>query len=329
LTKPLHTQGAGVAIDGVSVDSELTALAAVPITKTSLSDTAVRFTTNQVLSTSGNPGEGSVLIRSIMMGQVGLITFPNHAVYPPKTLTLTATASGAATEFKYPVAELMTAGAQVYINDVLQDPSTYTFNGKNFEYAQAWVSQDNQYIQSYNTTSRTNSSANTVWYQPVFPARINVTSYGRFISYSSSGVAWEPWIWDFQTPKAINCFANGYLQLTAGVGNLVLESSDDAVTWTARATLSNEVSIVNFETVTARYWRVLGKLDVVSETIRYNAKGFLGAFDEKKPQLVLNSPPAAGAVVKVVAACEYPMKNKNWRIDPIVVDITLTRGTEG
>ena len=41
------------------------------------------------------------------------------------------------------------------------------------------------------------------------------------------------------------------------------------------------------------------------------------------------TPPAAGAVVKVVANCEYPMKNANWRIDPIVADITITRGTWG
>jgi hypothetical protein len=164
----------------------------------------------------------------------------------------------------------------------------------------------------------------------LYPARVYIPSGGGgYIAYSPYSLPDEPWIWDFQTPKAINCFANGYLQLSAAAGNLVLESSDDTVTWTARATLSNAVSIVNFETVTARYWRVRGCLDVVSDTISYNAKGFLGAFDEKKPQLVLNSPPAAGAVVKVVAACEYPMKNANWRIDPIVVDITLTRGTEG
>ena len=324
LTKPLHTQGAGLAIASTSVAPNLTALANVTMTVTSISDTVVRCTTSQVLSTSGNPGEGSVLIKSIMLGQIGFVTFPNHDVYPPKALTLTATASGSDTEFNFPIAELMVAGAQVYVNDVLQDPSTYTFNGKNFEYAQAWSSQDNEYIKSYCPVRSV-----TTGYQPVYPARVYVNNSGRHITYQTSGTPLAPWVWDFQTPKAVNCFANGYLQLTTTAGNLVLESSDDEITWTARATLSNAVSIVNFETVTARYWRVKGNLGVVSETITYNTKGFLGAFDEKKPQLVLDNPPAAGAVVKVVANCEYPMKNVNWRIDPIVADITITRGTEG
>ena len=325
LTKPLQTQGAGISSATTSV-TDLRALAAVGMTATSISDTVVRCTTSQVLSTSGNPGEGSVLIRSIMLGQIGFVTFPNHDVYPPKALTLTATASGSDTEFNFPIAELMVAGAQVYVNDVLQDPSTYTFNGKNFEYAQAWASQDNEYIKSYCPVGSLSSASTR--YQPVYPARVSVPG-GRYIAYYPSGTPVDPWVWDFQTPKAVNCFANGYLQLSTGAGNLVLESSDDEITWTARATLSNAVSIVNFETVTARYWRVKGNLGVVSETIMYNTKGFLGAFDEKKPQLVLDNPPAAGAVVKVVANCEYPMKNVNWRIDPIVADITITRGTEG
>ena len=325
LTKPLHTQGAGTGLETYTTATNLTALGAVGMTKTSISNTVVRCTTSQVLSTSGNPGEGSVLIKSILIGQIGLVTFPNHDVYPPKALTLTATASGSDTEFNFPIAELMVAGAQVYVNDVLQDPSTYTFNGKNFEYAQAWASQDNEYIKSYCPVS---SSSASYRYQPVYPARIYIFS-GGYIAYLTSGTPKDPWVWDFQTPKAVNCFANGYLQLSTGAGNLVLESSDDEITWTARATLSNAVSIVNFETVTARYWRVNGNLGVVSEAIQYNTKGFLGAFDEKKPQLVLDNPPAAGAVVKVVANCEYPMKNVNWRIDPIVADITITRGTEG
>ena len=267
------------------------------------------------------------MIKSILMGQIGLVTFPNHDVYPPKALTLTATASGSGTEFNFPIAELMVAGAQVYVDDVLQDPLTYTFNGKNFEYAQAWASQDNEYIKSYCPVDSPSSA--TTRYQPVYPARVYSQGSGNIVSYQTSGTPSVPWVWDFQTPKAVNCFANGYLQLDTYAGNLVLESSDDEITWTARATLSNAVSIVNFETVTARYWRVKGHLDVVSETISYNTKGFLGAFDEKKPQLVLDNPPAAGAVVKVVANCEYPMKNVNWRIDPIVADITITRGTEG
>jgi hypothetical protein len=328
LTKPLHTQGAGAGPVGISGPTNLTALAAVGMTQTSISNTVVRCTTSQVLSTSGNPGEGSVLIKSILIGQIGLVTFPNHDVYPPKALTLTATASGSDTEFNFPIAELMVAGAQVYVNDVLQDPSTYTFNGKNFEYAQAWSSQDNEYIKSYGPVRSLSSGA--IRYQPVYPARVSVGNGNlNYIAYIPSGTPGVPWVWDFQTPKAVNCFANGYLQLTTSAGKLVLESSDDELTWTARATLSNAVSIVNFETVTARYWRVKGNLGVVSETIIYNTKGFLGAFDEKKPQLVLDNPPAAGAVVKVVANCEYPMKNVNWRIDPIVADITITRGTEG
>lgn len=327
LTKPLHTQGAGVCLGGSSTATELTALAGVAMTKTSISNTVVRCTTSQILSTNGNPGEGSVLIKSIMLGQIGVVTFPDHDVYPPKALTLTATASGSDTEFNFPIAELMVAGAQVYVNGVLQDPSTYTLNGKNFEYAQAWASQDNKYIKSYNPVKE--SSSMFVRYQPVYPARVTVPTGCRSITYRATGKAVDPWVWDFQTPKAVNCFANGYLQLATTAGSLVLESSEDEVTWTPRATLSNAVSIVNFEVVTARYWRVRGNLETVSETIVYSSKGFLGAFDEKKPQLVLNNPPAAGAVVKLVANCEYPMKNANWRIDPIVADITITRGTEG
>ena len=84
--------------------------------------------------------------------------------------------------------------------------------------------------------------------------------------------------------------------------------------------------IRTFETITARYW----KIEVPDFLEHYEweqmQSTFHGAFDFVQPQLHLNTPPDEGAVVKVIAKSEYPIKNSNWIIDQMLVDWKISGG---
>ena len=133
-------------------------------------------------------------------------------------------------------------------------------------------------------------------------------------------------IWDFGTPKAVNTLKNTQ---NDNDNSCTLYYSDDNATWTQAATTYNAgkgTFTRTFETITARYW----KIEVPKIFLRYDMADmqstFQGAFDFVQPQLHLNTPPANGAVVKVVAKSEYPIKNSNWIIDQMLVDWKISGG---
>lgn len=253
----------------------------------------------------------------------GTIRFPNHTLFPPKELTLEKTADGSTTDFNFGIPELMQSPVSVYIDNVLQDSSTYTWYGKDYTInPQAWVSQSGKYLVEHTAITVKDWSGvkgpcpNQFWSQRL----MNANAY---------------FLYDFGAPYTVDTFKHtvyGYVYSTTW---FVLEYSDDKETWTEAARItgsgasSHVTQTVTFSPISARYWRT--RTNGFPSNYSYGSDSpvfsiYVGAFDSPKPQLRFNTAPASGAVVKVVAKTEYPLKNSNWIIDQNIIDISFSRG---
>ena len=309
----------------------------------------LRIQTQLMASTKGNY-PSTWLVKGIgfgteVYGLWGYMSFPNHDIYPPKEFTFTLTGDGETTEFNLPIPEVMTEGVEIRINDAVVDSSNYTFSGKNFNMSQAWASTDNRYMVQTGLVrpariSTSSTRRSDKWVTPLFPSRLAKSTYAKYN---------EPIIYDFITPKKVNTFRMNNIGMNSGysnnIGTFTLQYSNDGVTWLEVATKqlnSGENSFnLTFDVIEARYWRV----DVVSDLVQSRAyydspEGyFIGVnsgtdpqtvlfcgFDYVEPGIKFNTPPAEGASITVTCKCEYPIMNSNWRVDPIIIDLNITRG---
>lgn len=239
---------------------------------------------------------------------IGVIPLPNHTLFPPINLELNAVGDGATTGFNFGIAELM-SDVQVYVNGTLQNASTYRWNRKDFNLRQAWISQHGTYLVSqprvmYEIYRLVNS--------PV----IDNQSYNKMMDDAV-------YIYDFTAPYTVNAIKSTTFRVE-------LYYSSDSEHWTlAHAmTPSFQNEMHTFPAISARYWKLVfpdGINGYTSPDVMY---AFLGAFDNVSNQLEFNTAPANGAVIKVVAKSEYPIKNSNWIIDQVVQDVTFTRSVE-
>ena len=134
--------------------------------------------------------------------------------------------------------------------------------------------------------------------------------------------------YDFGTPKAVNHLRHLYDSDYRGCS---LYYSNDNENWTLAAEVNSgdtgNVYDRSFETITARYWKSDFGTNVPYEYSWAEMQTrFIGAFDFFQPQLHLNTVPAAGSVIKIVAKSEYPIKNSNWIIDQMLIDMKITGG---
>jgi hypothetical protein len=244
--------------------------------------------------------------------------FPDHVVFPPITLELEqVAAAGNNGDFNFGIPILMDE-VTVYVDGVQQPSSAYTWGGKDFNLRQAWASQHGDYL----------VKAARIVYNYAYGYTSTPVCGIVNIYYSTREDRSKPYycIWDFGTPKAVNTLKNTQ---DYADNSCTLYYSDDNETWTQAATTygAGEGTFTRtFETITARYWKI-----EVPDSFRYYdmvdmQSTFLGAFDFVQPQLHLNTPPAEGAVVKVVAKSEYPIKNSNWIIDQMLVDWQISGG---
>lgn len=259
-------------------------------------------------------------IRGVDIG-LGCLCFPAHDVFPPISLELTQVADGTSTDFNFGIPELMPE-VSVYVDNVLQDPSTYTWCGKDFTFKQAYISAHGTYLYSYDfhtSSGGSNSSYNT----PLAGGTCFATSL-------ESG---EPTslIYDFEEPYTVNHLCS-YAPTTYPV---YLYKSDDRTNWTQVAALTtgstNSVVHQDITPTAARYWKTTtGKTSGNAFPSRSAGIGggleMMSCFDNVQPQLRFNSAPAANAVVKIQAKSEYPIKNANWIIEPMTVDYSYARG---
>ena len=270
----------------------------------------------QINSNTGNLAR-TYQIRSLQWRNRFVIPFPNHSIYPPKLLTFELTSDGG-TDYNLGIPELMTTNVEVSVDGVVQDPSTYTFNGKDFTYKQAWVNSDNKYVKHCDCYQGSRSHTNTSRLVPFTLKSIDVD-----IDWQSADGGNPAVIYDFGSARGVDTF------ISEVAGELLYSS--DCENWITAATISSATTpatVVTFSEISARYW----KCTFPKSCSRYwgdnsNAFTFVSNFDKMTPQLKFNSAPPSGAVIQVKAYTEYPVKNSNWIINQTAFDIIIGRGT--
>lgn len=264
-------------------------------------------------------------IKAIGWSDLLYIPLPNHDIFPPKLLTFELTADGTSTGYNLGVPDLMTSGVEVSVDGVVQDPSTYTFNGKDFNLIQAWASADTKYIkeiQAFYTT------AGGRRYDLPFPHRVTSDSDLGGAPIDDGNGGQPAIIYDFGSPKTVDTLAS--------MSTATLSYSSDGTNWTQAASITKVPSASNhsvvyehFTPVSARYWKVTFANDRGMTQYDWDRPSIAlhSEFDEMKPQIEFNNPPAAGAVITVKAYTEYPIKNENWIINGTVIDAIIQRGS--
>lgn len=236
-------------------------------------------------------------------------------IFPPAELTLTAAGDGTTKGFNFKVGELM-SNPKVYINDVLQSTNSYTWNGID-------------YVNTYQTWETTRAEYNTT--APV------ITNWDRYyenkgtilfntiINGPYSGTVWTTSNieYDFGVSKT---FTRAF-KPTANTAWSDWEYSTDGTTWTTLTIPSSANKIYDFPTpLTARYLRALNAIGWSFWESNGEPKNHshLCCY---KDQLVFNTAPPDGSIIKIEAKTAYPIKNSNWIVDQLVIDLTIGRGS--
>ena len=285
-----------------------------------------------------NSGNGNIVIGNVTytyqikaIGVNGLfyIPLPNHDVFPPKQLTFELTADGTSTGYNLGVPELMTSDVEVRIDGVLQDPSTYTFYGKDFNLKQAWASADTRYLKESQIFWDLNPGTGTCRFDVPFPVYASGSGSVGMSGRLTDGNGGPPaLIYDFESPKTVDTLAS---MVTS-----TLSYSTDGTNWTQVASItqnpqSNNHPVIyeKFTPVSARYWKVTlsNRFSAEPQVWDNPLIALFSEFDLMKPQIEFNNPPASGAVIQVKAYTEYPIKNQNWIINGTVIDGVIQRGS--
>ena len=255
--------------------------------------------TRSVTSAQGNLNGGPYLIKAIRYRGLAEIQLPNFDIFPRRSAEFAAgVGDGIRTGFNINLPQCNTGDEEIYIDNVLQDPSTYDFNGKNLTYTQAWRSTDVFYLMEGSGYARNSSNAKWIF----FPQG----------SDSSTGIydflwadAERPFIFDFEEPVKVNRLQG----VAAALSNL--EYSHDLTTWTRVVT--NQIN-VSFDTIEARYWKFWPST-AFGANVAQTSTSMLVAFDELRDGLIFDTPPPDGAVIRAIVTSDYPWKDSNWQID--------------
>lgn len=254
-------------------------------------------------------------LRDIVTG-IGNIPITSD-IFPPLPLTLTKTANGTQTGFNFGVAELMD-DVKVYIDDVLQDASTYTWNGKDYTLYQAWETCEGQYITKC-----------PAW----IPAGPYTRARGSLLFNSSMGLAGDGGTtnqhieYDFGEVKSFN---RAWRHANGSEFNK-WQYSLDGQNWTTLVIPVSSDKIYDFPTpVQARYLKFPNIANWEAswgsayQPPSTNDCCLLCCFSN---QLEFNTAPPQGSVVKIEAKSTYPLKNSNWIVDQLVIDLSISRGS--
>lgn len=230
------------------------------------------------------------------------ISLPNHAIYPPKQLTLTAVGDGSSVDFNLGVPILMTTNVEVYINGTLQPSSTYTFYGKDYTFYQAWESGDSLYMTSVDTSSSSLSP---------LPC----------LSMSSSLTSWTNYYYDFKNPLTVSKLQSPN---TITYRTDKVWYSDDNENWVQINGWGSTVSSLELNPpIQARYWKITN-VYASTDAGYIGSGGVSTAFGDPKPQLQFNTAPPADSTITVKAYTEYPIKNSNWIVESMTIDYPIS-----
>ena len=259
---------------------------------------------------------------------LGYWKLPNANVIPPKLLTGmgVGTGDGVRTEFPAPIAEWVENSEVIYVNDMQQvrgvDYScSHDANAQGL--AECSILQNIEYIGEFTTVPLDvitpiigrGPKCNDAWRAAKWMASQPTLTY----AFPEDGV------------KAIKRFrlANFIAYTRISDDNIyydsnwsgavwTIEYSEDNTVWQQAGTVtinsSNVADITFNEAITARYWRFTISSKITG--ILFAADGYdsIMAYGNQTP-IVFKTAPAEGAVIKMDATVDCPMKNENFIID--------------
>ena len=284
--------------NGWNVAQSIFSIGPNPIRDAALGRVRVRVSMG---SAQGNLAGGPYLIKAIRYRNLAEIQFPNYDIFPRRAAEFIAgVGDGIKTGFNINLPQCNVGDEEVYIDNVLQDPSTYDFSGKNMAYTQAWRSSDIYFLMEGSGYVETRTGGvQAKW--PFFPMTTNASA--PFLWSDEA----RPFIYDFEQPVKINRLQGN----AAALSNL--EYSHDLVTWTR--VITNQIN-VDFDTVEARYWKFWNTtVYLTSVTVASSATSMLAVFDELRDGLIFDEPPPDGAVIRAVVTSDYPWKDSNWELN--------------
>ena len=258
-------------------------------------NSGVRMTCNTVLSSSW-PTTQTYQFKSLAINNVGLINFGDPNIYPYTDVERTQTADGTQKGFNFGIAELDDY-VEVYIDNVLQNSSTYTWNKKDYNCFQAFESCDGEYLVELGTWSGG-----------------SMTTFGPYWRYGeNSGSSTRPTLKsDF---GRVLTFRRSYT--TGTNGTVSIDYSVDGTNWSTLTYHGGKHDID--PPIQARYlrnnWAFTG----------YDA--YWGGIGQGTDQLVFNIAPQAGSVVKIKSKSPYPMKDSDWILQSMTFDLYLDKAT--
>lgn len=232
-------------------------------------------------------------------------------IFTPLSLTLSKTADGTQKAFNFGVAELMSE-VRVYINDVLQPTNSYTWNGKDYSIFQAWETCRANYVIKSPTCSAT-SNWYTCYTTPIFNY---MPLYGSSPTWHNQDI-----VYDFGIAISFN---RAYKPSpTAAYSNW--QYSNDKTTWTTvEIPASPNSNYYDFPNpILAKYLRMQNAISDAQWTDFWKpVHPVLCCYSD---QLVFNTAPAEGSIVKIEAKSAYPIKNSHWIMDQFVLDLKVSK----
>lgn len=258
-------------------------------------NTGIRLTSSTVLS-SDWPGTEIYQFKSLCIYGIGIINFGDPNVYPFTDVERTQVADGAQIGFNFGIAELDDY-VEVYIDNVLQDSLTYTWNKKDYNCFQAYESCDGEYLATVDN-----------WYGQW------IRSVGPYFRYDEASGSYELPAITSDLGKVMTFRKSKF---TGSENNsATMQYSTDGITWST-LTVYGGTHDIN-PPIQARYFKD-------NWALQYNVDW--GGIGQGTDQLVFNTAPPAGSVVKIKSKSPYPMKDENWIIQNITFDIYLNKAT--
>lgn len=298
-------------------------------------------------------------INNIGIVGIGAITLPNNNVFPVYTLQNIAvgTGDGNTTEFECPIPWFLQNTDKLYKNgQLLNRDIDYTIDHKHNRQKCLSISEGNfakvisgsvKYLGS-NDGKRTSVS---VWGSPFIPFAACIDAYNSYKSTQMvSRIAYltlhteKPLILDMEKAVEINCFISPYIA-SSYANKMQLWYSNDNKDYTQACEVSvlhtalngtdsiPSASVATFETITARYWKVIVTTSnnrykefefpsyynnftehKVEETKTKMSKrcGFLGYVGEP---IKFKTPPAKGDIITMDVSLDRPYKTTQNVID--------------
>ena len=246
-----------------------------------------------VLSSTWTASE-TYQFKTLCIDTVGLINFGNPNIYPYVDVERTQTADGIKTGFNFGIAELMDT-VEVYIDDVLQSASSYTWNRKDYNCYQAYESCDGEYLTKVGT-----------WHSG------QNTSFGPYLKFSeNSGTGTRPEL--SSDMGRVLTFRRAKYSGSSGTANI--KYSVDGENWSTLTVSAGDHAID--PPIQARYFKDNWAFQGYSL--------YWGGIGQGTDQLVFNTAPPANSVVKIKSKSAYPLKDADWIIQSMSFDISFSR----